>query len=112
MKNSFFTNCCTSEAKETRLKNLLFSKIGIFSIGPYAASLAYNSVMHSDAGNILLANRPNRDVTGSFSEETINNMDQIHLDSLRKLCFHTVGKNYIPNTLSYLIEKCETRHYC
>lgn len=107
MINTFFVNCDSSKSIVKRIKEVVTSKIGIYSIGPYAASLAYNSVMHSDLNNILLAPRKGRDLFGAFNKESIDGMDQQHLNSVYKLSVHLNGSVRTTNTLEYLIENCE-----
>ncbi|WP_320674629.1 hypothetical protein [Prochlorococcus sp. MIT 1341] len=107
MKNSFFTYSHTNESISKRIKQLDKAKIGFYSIGPYAGSLAYNSAMQTNANNLLLAPRKGRSLLGGFTPNNIKGMDENHLKVVQSRSQHNLGKKVITNNLEYLIENCE-----
>ena len=107
MQNSFFKLPLKKDYLYDRLKNLNLFKVGFYSLGLYPASLAYNCVMQGNVDSLLLAPRPGRDIFGAFSKHVLDEMNENILNEIVRLSTHDeLGLN-IPNSLSYLIEKCD-----
>ncbi len=107
MYNDFFHDFRDKSSIEKRLNQLENGKIGLYSVGLYPASLAYNSVMHSSSSNLYLAARKNRELLGAFSAEVISGMDPDHLSILEQLATHYNQGTKISNNLEYLIQTCD-----
>ena len=108
MKNNFFCKGELSRKDITeRLMRLENAKVGFYSIGQYPACLAYNCAMQTDGSNLILSTRPNRELFGAFSQDTLKGMDSKHLDTMHKMGSHLEGNRMVPNTLSDLILRCE-----
>lgn len=107
MQNSFFSDSLNKRSIKQRIGQLSKGKIGFYSIGLYPASLAYNSAMQNGEKLLLLATRPGRKLLGAFSEEAIRGMDPQHLETMRQMAYHNEKHKSVPNTLEYLIKKCE-----
>ncbi len=108
MNNNFFNeDSLDKKIIKQRLRKLAKAKIGFYSIGLYPASLAYNSAMQQSSKSLLLAPRPGRDLLGAFSQEEIRGMDPKQIVKLRRMSCHKEGKETIPNSLEYLIAKCD-----
>ena len=108
MRNNFFNDdSLDKKIIKQRIYKLSKAKVGFYSIGLYPASLAYNSVMQNNSQFLLLAPRPGRTLLGAFSQEDIKGMDRSHIAKMRRIsCHKEVGKS-VPNSLEYLIAKCE-----
>ena len=107
MQNSFFNISLDKRILKHRIRQLSKAKVGFYSIGLYPASLAYNSAMQKSEKSLLLAARPGRELLGAFSEEEINGMDPRHVAKMHRMAQHRDGEETVPNTLGYLIEKCD-----
>ncbi len=107
MHNSFFGKQLDLEFIPLRVKELETAKVGFYSVGLYPASLAYNCAMQTDGTRLLLAARPDRELLGAFSEETLNGMDSEHIDTIFKMGTHLEGNKIVNNNLSDLILRCE-----
>ncbi len=107
MENSFFSDSIDKKSIQQRLRKLSKAKVGFYSIGLYPASLAYNSAMQKSEKSLLLAPRTGRDLLGAFSQDEIKGMDPKHVVKMRRMGCHKDGKESLPNTLEYLIEKCD-----
>ncbi|MBE9041892.1 hypothetical protein IQ235_14000 [Oscillatoriales cyanobacterium LEGE 11467] len=107
MNNSFFEDSLDKKYINQRIRELENSKIGFYSIGLYAASIAYNSAMQQGEASLLLAPRPDRKLMGAFSEEAIQGMDPNRVAAMERMAHHKEGKKLVPNTLEYLIVNCE-----
>ncbi len=108
MKNNFFNqDALDKKTIKQRLRKLSKAKVGFYSVGLYPASLAYNSAMQKSPKSLLLAARPDRNLLGAFSEEEITGMDPNHLTKLKQMSSHKKEGQLIPNTLEYLISKCD-----
>ena len=107
MQNSFFNDSLDKKSIKQRIRKLSKAKVGFYSIGLYPASLAYNSAMQKSEKSLLLAPRLGRDLLGAFSEEEIQGMDPRHVVKMRRMACHRDGSESVPNTLEYLIIKCD-----
>lgn len=107
MHNSFFDNSLDKKTLKQRLRKLSKGKVGFYSIGLYPASLAYNSAMQKSEKSLMLASRPGRELLGAFSEAEINGMDPRHANKLHRMASHREEETLVPNTLEYLIDKCD-----
>ena len=107
MQNNFFENCHDKQSIALRLKQLQFAKVGLYSVGLYPASLAYNCAMQTDGNRLLLAPRPGRDILGAFSEQSRKELEPEYVDKMRRmsLCKED-GINRV-YTLKDLFLKCE-----
>ena len=107
MKNNFFENCHDKQSIAQRLKKLQFAKVGLYSVGLYPASLAYNCAMQTEGNRLLLAPRPGRDILGAFSEQSRNELKQEYVDKMRRMSlYREEGINRV-YTLKDLFLKCE-----
>ncbi len=78
--NSFFSPSLDRDAIHRRILELEKGKVGLYSVGLYPASLAYNCAMQKNSeGHLLLAPRPGRDL---LSESGCDDRED-HLFSLR-----------------------------
>ena len=75
MKNNFIENINDEKYFYSLIENIKNSKVGLYSVGLYPASWAYNCAMHGKANNILLAPREDRDLLGAFSNDVLSDMD-------------------------------------
>ncbi|MGK7906367.1 MAG: hypothetical protein AB4040_03960 [Synechococcus sp.] len=107
MHNDFFSNSLDRRLIKQRIRQLCKAKVGFYSIGLYPASLAYNSAMQKSERSLLLAARPGRELLGAFSPEEIQGMDPRHVAKLKRMSEHKEHGTAIPNTLEYLISKCD-----
>ncbi|ELS04407.1 hypothetical protein Xen7305DRAFT_00041400 [Xenococcus sp. PCC 7305] len=107
MHNSFFDNSLDEKSIKQRIRELSKGKIGFYSIGLYPGSLAYNSAMQNSEKSLLLAPRPGRQLMGAFSAEAIKGMDSKHVATMHRMACHKKKGKSVPNTLEYLISKCE-----
>ncbi|MDJ0635459.1 MAG: hypothetical protein QNJ34_19880 [Xenococcaceae cyanobacterium MO_188.B29] len=107
MQNSFFNDSLDKKSIKQRIRKLSKAKVGFYSIGLYPASLAYNSAMQKSEKSLLLAPRPGRDLLGAFSEDDIKGMDPRHVVKMRRMAHHKDESESVPNTLEYLIIKCD-----
>jgi len=71
MKNNFVENIKDEKYFYSLIENIENSKVGLYSVGLYPASLAYNCAMHGNSNNILLAPREDRDLLGAFSNDVL-----------------------------------------
>ncbi len=107
MRNSFFKDSLDKKYIKQRILELQNAKIGMYSIGLYPASLAYNSAMQNAGKALLLAPRPGRDLLGAFKDEAIQGMDVDHVNNMYRMAHHLEGSKSVPNTLEYLIQHCD-----
>ena len=107
MQNSFFDNSLDKKSIKQRIRQLSRGKIGFYSIGLYPGSLAYNSAMQNSEKSLLLAPRPGRELMGAFSTEAIKGMDPKHVAKMHWMACHHENNKSVPNTLEYLIKKCD-----
>ncbi|WP_320667985.1 hypothetical protein [Prochlorococcus sp. MIT 1307] len=107
MKNNFFYSPLVDESIRIRIRDLSKGKVGFYSIGLYAASLAYNCAMQTDGEGLLLAARPHRDLLGAFSEDVLDGMDPQHIETLYGMGTHIEGDKVVNNNLSDLLLRCE-----
>ena len=107
MRNSFFDHSLDAASIRVRVREVMAGKVGFFSVGLYPASLAYNCAMQNEAGRLLLAARPGRDLLGAFSPEVVDSMDSDHVERVLDMGTHRVSGERIPNTLHDLILRCE-----
>ncbi len=107
MQNSFFQHLLDANQIRRRLLEIDSGFIGFYSIGLYPLSLAYNCVMQTKSLKLLLATRPNRELFGALSDSDLARMSPNHIETIESLAFHTKNSSSLPNTLTYLIEKCE-----
>ncbi len=105
--NSFFSNTKNTSMIQQRIAEVENGKVGLYSIGLYPASLAYNCVMQKAQHRLLLAPRPGREILGAFSQDVINGMDKSHISKLLDISHHREGSKNVPNNLSDLILRCE-----
>ena len=108
MRNSFFDQSLDAGAIRRRVQELSTGKVGFYSVGLYPASLAYNCAMQNAEGRLLLAPRPGRDLLGAFPKETIETMDDEHVETVLDMGGRrSSGGELVANTLSDLIEQCD-----
>ena len=107
MRNSFFDHSLDAASIRLRVREVMAGKVGFYSVGLYPASLAYNCAMQNEAGRLLLAARPGRDLLGAFSPEVVDSMDSDHVERVLDMGTHRVSGERIPNTLQDLILRCE-----
>ncbi len=107
MHNNFFNDSLDKKSLKQRIRQLSRAKVGFYSIGLYPASLAYNSAMQKSEKSLLLAPRPGRELLGAFSEDEIQGMDPRHVNKMNRMAHHKQGRESVPNTLEYLIIKCD-----
>ena len=107
MRNSFFDRSLDAGSIARRVRDVAAGKVGFYSVGLYPASLAYNCAMQNQAGRLMLAARPGRDLLGAFSKEAIANMDAGHVATVRSTGTHVSSTEQRPNTLRDLILECE-----
>ena len=107
MKNNFFENCHDKQSIALRLKQLQFAKVGLYSVGLYPASLAYNCAMQTDGNRLLLAPRPGRDILGAFSEQSRKELEPEYVEKMRRMSLcNEDGINRV-YTMKDLFLKCE-----
>ena len=107
MRNSFFDHSLDAASIRLRVREVMAGKVGFYSVGLYPASLAYNCAMQNEAGRLLLAARPGRELLGAFSPEVVDSMDSDHVERVLDMGTHRVSGERIPNTLQDLILRCE-----
>ena len=107
MINNFFYNHLSDDSLLLRLRELENGKVGFYSVGLYAASLAYNCAMQTDGTNLLLAPRPSRELLGAFSKDKLQTMDPEHIDTILNMGTHIEGGELVNNSLSDLILRCD-----
>ena len=88
MRNSFFDRSLDAGSIARRVRDVAAGKVGFYSVGLYPASLAYNCAMQNQAGRLMLAARPGRDLLGAFSKEAIVTMDAGHVATVRRTGTH------------------------
>ena len=82
MRNSFFDQSLDPQAIRERVLEVESGKVGFYSVGLYPGSLAYNCAMQNEAGRLMLAARPGRELLGAFDEETLATMDHGHVETV------------------------------
>ena len=87
MINNFFEGKDNSDAILQRINEIESGRVGLYSVGLYGASLAYNSAMQTDGSRLLLAPRPGRKLLGAFSSETLESMDSEHIKTIYNMGF-------------------------
>ena len=107
MENNFFSRSIDYDLIPLRIKELNSGKVGFYSVGLYAASLAYNCAMQTDGTNLLLAPRPKRKLLGAFTDSVIEGMDPSHVETILRMGSHLEGGNLVNNSLSDLLLRCE-----
>ncbi|NJN24223.1 MAG: hypothetical protein HC810_07290 [Acaryochloridaceae cyanobacterium RL_2_7] len=107
MRNSFFQDSLDKNYIKGRIKALAQGKIGLYSIGLYPASIAYNCAMQKGSIQLMLAPRPGRELLGAFSPAVIAGMDQQHVQSLEAMALHQEAGKTVPNNLEWLIQTCD-----
>ena len=107
MQNSFFDCSVDAASIRRRVLELDSAKVGFYSVGLYPASLAYNCAMQNEAGRLMLAARPGRDLLGAFSQDAIDSMDTGHVETVIGMGTSSQGGDQVPNTLRDLIQRCE-----
>ena len=107
MRNSFFTQSLDAGSIRTRVRELAVGKVGFYSVGLYPASLAYNCAMQNEAGRLLLAARPGRELLGAFAEDSLASMDDDHVETVLDMASHRDSGERVPNSLGDLIQRCD-----
>ena len=107
MRNSFFDSSVDAASIRRRVLELDSAKVGFYSVGLYPASLAYNCAMQNEAGRLMLAARPGRDLLGAFSQDAIDSMDTGHVETVIGMGTSSKAGEQVPNTLRDLIQRCE-----
>ena len=107
MRNSFFDRSLDARSIRERVLELDNAKVGFYSVGLYPASLAYNCAMQNEAGRLLLAVRPGRELLGAFSQDATDSMDSGHVETMLDMGSHRVNGQRTPNTLADLIQRCD-----
>ncbi len=107
MRNSFFDRSLDAVSIRQRVLEVESAKVGFYSVGLYPASLAYNCAMQNEAGRLMLAARPGRELLGAFDHETVATMDAGHVETVISMGTHRINGKQVPNTLSDLIQSCE-----
>ena len=107
MNNNFFNGPIDDYFILSRLKELEEGKVGFYSVGLYAASLAYNCAMQTDGNRLLLAPRPSRELLGAFSKEILEGMDPEHVSTIQRMGTHLEDNSIVSNNLSDLLLRCE-----
>ncbi len=107
MENNFFADASEEIAITKRLHQLKAGKVGLYSVGLYPASLAYNCAMHSMHSDLLLAPRPKRDLLGAFSKELIEELDPKLIHKMINMASYLRDGERFFYSLRDLIEKCE-----
>tara|TARA_B100000579_G_scaffold407997_1_gene395718 strand:+ start:2088 stop:3626 length:1539 start_codon:yes stop_codon:yes gene_type:complete len=107
LTNSFFSENYAYEHIATRIKEVLYGKVGFYSVGLYPASLAYNCAMQDKGSDILLAPREGRKVFGAFSDNDLSKMDSDIKNKIESMSISKNGNLSRYNTLEDLIINCE-----
>ncbi len=107
VNNNFFREPINDQLLPLRIKELDSAKVGFYSVGLYAASLAYNCAMQTDGKSLLLAPRPSRELLGAFTQKTLDGMDPVHIHTLCKMGTHIEGRKRVNNNLADLLLRCE-----
>lgn len=107
MHNSFFDHSLDAASIRQRVREVVAGKVGFYSVGLYPASLAYNCAMQNEAGRLLLAARPGRQLLGAFAHDVVESMDRDHVERVLDMGTHRVSGERVPNTLQDLILRCE-----
>ena len=107
MLNSFFDHSLDPQAIRERVLEVESGKVGFYSVGLYPASLAYNCAMQNEAGRLMLAARPGRELLGAFDDETLASMDRGHVETVLDMGSHLVDGKRVANALADLILNCE-----
>ena len=107
MRNSFFDCSVDAASIRRRVLELDSAKVGFYSVGLYPASLAYNCAMQNEAGRLMLAARPGRDLLGAFNQDAIDSMDTGHVETVIGMGTSSKAGEQVPNTLQDLIQRCE-----
>ncbi|WP_413440715.1 hypothetical protein [Synechococcus sp. MIT S1220] len=107
MLNSFFDHSLDPQAIRERVLEVESGKVGFYSVGLYPASLAYNCAMQNEAGRLMLAARPGRELLGAFDDETLATMDRGHVATVLEMGSHLVEGERVSNLLADLILNCE-----
>jgi len=107
LSNSFFTEPYSSEQLAIRIREVLYGKVGFYSVGLYPASLAYNCALQNGGLNILLAPREGRKLFGAFSDSDLSEMDKGIKNKIESMAISYPGKSGRYNTLQDLIINCE-----
>ena len=106
--NAFFPRSLDADLIKQRILDLERGKVGLYSVGLYPASLAYNCAMQQASENsLMLAPRPGRALFGAFPASALDGMDSDHVDAMERMASHAVAGERVPNTLSDLIRECE-----
>ncbi|MDC0256800.1 hypothetical protein OAK25_01455, partial [Synechococcus sp. AH-551-P10] len=106
--NSFFSPSLDRDAIHRRILELEKGKVGLYSVGLYPASLAYNCAMQKNSeGHLLLAPRPGRDLLGAFPDDVIDGMDEVHVATIEAMATHELAGNRVTNSLADLLMRCE-----
>ena len=107
MQNAFFDDSLDKDAIKRRIQQIDSGKVGLYSIGLYPGSIAYNCAMHTDGSSLMLAPRPGRDLMGAFSDDAIAGMDPEHLETVKRMAHHPQQGAVATNGLADLIQHCE-----
>ena len=86
MRNSFFDQSLDAASIRLRVRDVMAGKVGFYSVGLYPASLAYNCAMQNEAGRLLLAARPGRELLGAFAHDVVGSMDRDHVERVLDIC--------------------------
>ena len=106
--NSFFSPSLDRDAIHRRILELEKGKVGLYSVGLYPASLAYNCAMQKNSeGHLLLAPRPGRDLLGAFPDDVIDGMDEVHVATIEAMATHELAGKRVTNSLADLLMRCE-----
>ena len=107
MRNSFFDQSLDPQAIRERVLEVESGKVGFYSVGLYPGSLAYNCAMQNEAGRLMLAARPGRELLGAFDEETLATMDHGHVETVLDMGSRLVDGQRVPHSLADLLLHCE-----
>ena len=107
LTNSFFSEPLSKESIDIRVKEVLYGKVGFYSVGLYPASLAYNCAMQNSGLNLMLAPRLGRELFGAFSKEALSEMDNDIKKRIEQMATSKESKSSRYNTLEDLIINCE-----
>ena len=106
--NSFFSPSLDRDAIHRRILELEKGKVGLYSVGLYPASLAYNCAMQKNSeGHLLLAPRPGRELLGAFPDDVIQGMDEVHVATIEEMATHELAGKRVTNSLADLLMRCE-----
>ena len=75
--NAFFPRSLDADLIKQRILDLERGKVGLYSVGLYPASLAYNCAMQQASENsLMLAPRPSRALFGAFPASALDGMPE------------------------------------